>query len=136
MARKAIALALFSLLLLGGCGRAAPALNYEVGPCQGEGAPTRQENRVDISVQDSTIQLAQDVSYVCCARITLHMEQEDDLIKIVETNEGEICRCICAYHITGQVGGLRPGTYRVQVWGVQYQDVHPLELLGEATVNL
>jgi len=138
MTRSKVSLAvLIALLLLTACVSPGLTLQYQIGGCQGEDTSrSRADNRVEITVQDGAVHLSQDVSYVCCASITLKVEREDNLIKVVETNEGEICRCMCGYQITAKVGGLPSGTYRVQVWGIQYQDVHPLELLGEATVNL
>ncbi|MGC8875183.1 MAG: hypothetical protein ACP5SI_12160 [Chloroflexia bacterium] len=118
-----------------GCG-AAPRLSYTVGPCEEQAPAAERQNHVEISSRGSELYIEQDVAYVCCARIALHLERAGDLLKVIETNEGEVCRCMCAYHVSARVHGLAPGRYRVQVWGIRYRDVHPLELLGEETVQL
>jgi hypothetical protein len=80
--------------------------------------------------------MAQKLTYVCCAELELTLEREGSTIRIVERNVGEICRCMCEYLVEGEVTGLDPGTYEVQVWGVEYEDVHSLELLYETQVSL
>jgi len=133
---------LFPLVLLVsllGCG-AVPvdslSLQYTMEECDQSPGALEKESHVEITVQDGVIHISQDVNYVCCAEFGLNLEQDGDLIKIIETNEGEICRCMCRYHIDAQVSGLSRGTWWVEVWGVQYEDVHPLELLGKAEVDL
>jgi hypothetical protein len=124
------------LLFLAGCGASASqaSLNYVVTPCNESG--TQAEAKLEITAQEGAIQISQMASYVCCAQITLRLEQTENLLKIIETNEGEVCRCMCSYPISAQINGLPAGSYRVQVWGIQYQDVHPLERLGEATLEI
>ena len=70
------------------------------------------------------------------AETHVEMQREGGVVKLIETNEGEICRCMCGYALEMENTGLPAGRYTVQVWGIQYDDVHPLELLGEATVDL
>jgi len=38
--------------------------------------------------------------------------------------------------MTVDLAGLAPGTYTVEIWGVQHLDVHSLELLGSAEVTI
>jgi|YelNatPaOPRAMG01_1025707.scaffolds.fasta_scaffold285200_1 hypothetical protein len=136
MARTFRLLAVLGLLFLPlACG-SAPTLSYTVGPCQESAWSPSMQNRVEVFARGSDLYLEQDVAYVCCARIALRLESEGNLLKVIETNEGEVCRCMCAYHVSARVSGLARGRYRVQVWGIQYQDIHPLELLGEETVDL
>ncbi len=130
-----ILLVLATLLLALSCG-SATTFSYTVGPCQESAWSPDLKERVEIVARDSQIRIEQDVGYVCCARIALDLERQGNLLKVIETNEGEVCRCMCAYHVSARIGGLPPGRYRVQVWGIQYQDIHPLELLGENWVDL
>ena len=58
------------------------------------------------------------------------------VIKIVETNVGQVCRCTCGYELSVELNGLQPGTYTVEIWGVQYVPEHPLELLGSGEVTI
>jgi hypothetical protein len=131
------------VFLLGGCAISLspqitelPGLEFSVGPCDESAVEGGREPRVEVSTQGEAVYISQDLRYVCCAEISLALEVDGDLVKIVETNEGEICRCMCFYHIDAKVWYLPPGSYRVEIWGVQYEDVHPLELLGEADIEV
>jgi hypothetical protein len=141
MSRLMAVIGLVGLGLLVACSTAPPtkpALNYTIGGCEEEIEATRSGNggEVEITVQDGIIRVEQRLTYVCCAGLSLAVEQEGYTLKVIETNVGEICRCICEYHVEANIADLAPGTYQVQVWGVQYEDVHPLGLLGEGTVTL
>jgi hypothetical protein len=115
-----------------------PKLEYSVGGCSEESETTRAvtEGEVEIVGQGDTIHVAHNLTYVCCAELVLTIEQEDRTIKLLEKNTGEICRCICEYQVEADITGLNPGEYQVEVWGVEYEDVHTLELLGQATIRL
>lgn len=112
---------------------AIPQLTYEVSECT-ESTPPDMENIVVFTPIPGGMEFEQDISYTCCARIELSLEQSGDTLKVIETNTGEICRCICGYHISARITNLPPGLTRIQVWGIEYPDVHPLELRGE--INL
>jgi len=43
---------------------------------------------------------------------------------------------MCGYEPSAELNGLQPGTYTVEIWGVQYVPMHPLELLGSAEVTI
>jgi hypothetical protein len=60
------------------------------------------------------------LTYVCCAELVLTVEQEGNSIRLLESNVGEICRCLCDYDVEADVLGLEQGVYDVQVWGVKY----------------
>jgi hypothetical protein len=115
-----------------------PKLAYRVGGCAEALAPTRDGNtdEVEIVVEGGKIRMEQTLTYVCCAELELTLEREGSTIRIVERNVGEVCRCICEYFVEGEVTGLDPGTYEVQVWGVEYEGSHSLELLYETQVSL
>lgn len=128
------------LLLLTHCGQPTtePALSYAVGECDQSIAADELANwpAVEITAQGGTVRVRQQINYVCCAEIRVEMQQEGGVVKLIETNVGEICRCMCGYTAEMEITGLPAGRYTIQVWGIQYEDVHPLELLGEATVDL
>ncbi len=91
---------------------------------------------VDVVAEGGVITFQQRLSYVCCAELALFAGREGANIRIIETNTGEVCRCMCGYLIAGEVLGLEPGTYTVSVWGVQHREAHDLELLGSAVVTI
>jgi len=139
-AKKAIIVVMVCLVLVG-CSEPkpeGPAFSYSVGGCEEELESTRSIGgaEVEITVEDGTIHVQQQLTYVCCAELKLTVEREGNTLKVVEANVREICRCICEYKVQAEIADLDPGTYEVQIWGVQYEDLHPLELLGEATVTL
>ncbi len=133
-------------LLLTGCMRPAtvrplavtPKLTYTAGECRQDISPDKLQSwaKVEISAADGVVKVTQNIDYVCCAKIEAQIEVEGQVIKIVETNVGQICRCKCGYELQAEIAGLPTGTYTIQVWGVQYQDAHPLEPLGEAEIKL
>jgi len=121
-----------------GFGTTRPALEYAVGGCTDESDTSRGgvTSEVEITSNADAIHLEQRLTYVCCAELELTLEREGNAIRIMETNVGEICRCMCEYYIAAEVSGLGPGEYDVEVWGVEYEDLHRPELLGEGRVTL
>ena len=115
-----------------------PTLTYSVGGCSEQAETTRAatDGEVEIVGQGDTIHVSQKLTYVCCAELVLTTEQEGSTIKLLEKNTGEICRCMCDYEVEADITGLNPGVYQVEVWGVEYEDVHIPELLGQATIRL
>lgn len=113
-------------------------LSAAVGACDETLAPDALEewHGAEFEVRDGLIHFTHKVHYVCCAELALAAGRDGSAIKIVETNVGEVCRCMCGYTITAELTGLQPGTYTVEIWGVQHLRVHPLELLGEQTVTV
>jgi len=114
------------------------ALSFDVGPCEEPTSPDTLHEwaGVEIIVQGDVIHVEQNLSYVCCAELALSAGRDGEVIKLIETNVGEVCRCVCGYPVIANIDGLDPGTYTVEVWGVQHFDVHPLELLGSAEVTV
>lgn len=117
---------------------AGPELIYTVGGCAEATTAARAATDADVLIEGegSTIHVEHRLTYVCCAELVLTVEQEGNRIRIVESNAGEICRCLCDYDVEADVSGLEPGIYDVQLWGVEYQDVHAPELLGQASIAL
>jgi hypothetical protein len=115
-----------------------PAMTYSVGGCNEQSETTRATaaGEVQIVGQGDTIHVSQELNYVCCAELVLTMAQQDTTIRLLEKNVGELCRCMCDYEVEADITGLTTGVYEVEVWGVEYQDVHTPELLGQATITL
>ena len=114
------------------------ALPGGVGECDEGITPTTDPEwaKVEITVRGGDIHVEQNLSYVCCAELAIAAGQDGDVIKLIETNVGEVCRCMCRYPVTARLADLPPGTYTVEVWGVQRLGIHPLELLGRSEVQV
>ncbi len=113
-------------------------LTSAAGPCD-ESIPLDELDTwagVEVTAQNGAIHIEQNLFYVCCAELALSAGQEGATIKVIETNVGEVCRCMCGYSVRMDLTGLPSGRYTVEVWGVQHRDVHPLELLGSAEVTI
>jgi hypothetical protein len=117
---------------------ALPSLSFDIGPCD-ETVPLdalREWAGVEITVQEGSIHVEQHLSYVCCAELALAGGRNGETIKVIETNTGAVCRCMCGRPVMADLAGLDPGAYTVEVWGVQHFDVHPLALLGRVEVTV
>jgi hypothetical protein len=114
------------------------ALSFDVGPCDENLSPdtVREWAGVKIVVQQDVVHIDQVLSYTCCAELALSAGRDGQIVRVIETNVGEVCRCMCGYPVIANMDGLDPGTYTVEVWGVQHLDIHPLELLGSAEVTV
>ena len=123
----------------------APKLTYEVGGCGDQKAGEIKrgaslQNEVEVSVGDSSIKLLHHLRYVCCAEIEVELASVEEvdgqvLIKLLEKNVGEMCKCICSYEVSIKLSGLKPGTYRIQIIGVEFEDM-PTEVLWEGIVKI
>lgn len=143
---RAVVIWTLMLVLIAGCqgkatvppSSAAPELTYTVGECRQDIPMGKLASwaGVDVRAQEGTVSIDQRIDYVCCAEIEARLEVEGQVVRIVETNIGQVCKCMCGYDLQGEITGLPPGSYTVEVWGVQHQDVHPLELLGQAEATL
>lgn len=135
-----VAVAVFLLIVLAGCSGTPgePALSYTVGACDEGMTPAELAEwaGVDIAAEEGLVRIHQRVNYVCCAEIVVQMERQGNRIRLIERNEGDICRCFCGYTVEIEVSGLPGGHYEIRVWGVEYEEVHPLDLLGEGAVDL
>lgn len=135
--RTALLLLLLMLLALGCQTPGAPQMTYTVSPCQEGIAPGDLASwaKVEAHTEGGKILLQQNLDYVCCAKVELRLERQGSLLKVTETNVGEMCRCKCGYVIAAEITGLPRGRYTLQVWGVAFEDQQP-ELLGETAINL
>jgi hypothetical protein len=114
------------------------SLSFNVGECDQSITPSTMPEweKVEITVQDGDIHVEQNLSYDCCAELEIAAGQSGDVIKLIETNVGQVCRCVCGYPVTARLTNLPAGTYTVEVWGVQLLGLHPLELLGSSEVQI
>jgi hypothetical protein len=114
------------------------AVEATVGECDESIPPDELDDwaAVEISALDDGVHIEQNLSYVCCAEIAISAGVDESVIKIIETNTGEVCRCVCGYPISLDVTDIPAGAYTVEVWGVQHLDTHPLILLdgGEVVI--
>ncbi len=121
-----------------------PTLTYVVGGCSSSfEEPVRgysSTSRVELTVDAFSMNLIHHLSYVCCADMVVDlepMEPREDyvLLRIIERNVGEMCRCICDYEIAIKVSDLGPGRYKVELYGIEYEDM-PAEKLWENFIEL
>ncbi len=122
-----------------------PNLAYNVGGCSSMSynGLTRgygSTSRIELTTSPSSINMIHHLSYVCCADIVVSLEPMEHrgdhmLLKIVERNVGEMCRCICEYEIAIKIADLEPGRYKIELYGVEYEDM-PAEKLWEELIEL
>jgi hypothetical protein len=116
---------------------AMPALTYEVGECD-ESLDVEALNEWDeltTEAADDDVAFTHRLAYVCCADLVLSAGYDADAetIRLVETNVGDMCRCMCGYKITGALSDLPSGDYRLEIWGVQHIPSEESLMLLEAT---
>jgi hypothetical protein len=114
---------------------APPRLSYQAGACD-ETNVLELKDQVTFTTAANKILIDQQARYVCCAKIDMILQQQDNLLKVIETNTGKVCKCICGYHLQAQIEDLPPGSYQVQVWGIQFENSQQAKLLGEGAVTL
>jgi hypothetical protein len=94
---------------------------------------------VEIKAFNDSIFLTHNLTYSCCAEIHAYFEiiekQNFKIIKIKEKNEKEVCRCLCNYIINMSILNLDKGLYRVEIWGIEFDD-NPGEILFEKYVSI
>jgi hypothetical protein len=115
-----------------------PSLSFNIGTSDPAITSSTAQDwaGVEISTQDGIIHLKHNLRYACCAEIELAIGQDGNVIRVIETNVGDICSCTAGYPIAMRVRDLPPGAYTVEVWGVQYHDIYTLELLGQGEVTI
>lgn len=109
-------------------------LSYSVSECKNVSF-VESFNSVGIKTEGSNIIIRQNISYVCCAKIVLMAEQQSGIIKIIEENIGEVCRCMCGYAVDAEIKNLKSGKYNIEVWGIKYKELEP-QLLGKKEVEI
>ena len=116
---------------LSACGLVAgkPELTYTMGECD-QSIPMNQLAdwaKVEITAENGVVHIRQNINYVCCADIKVVMKREGNVIKLIETNRGQVCKCMCGYQTVVEIKGLPKGEYMAEIWGVEYQDVNSLK---------
>jgi hypothetical protein len=115
-----------------------PSLRYEITPCSTEAVRGDAETGADAFMvsrtTDGSVRIQQNQSYVCCANITIRMEDEGRAVRIYEDNIGEMCRCICPFSADMTVSGAS-GLERIEVYGIRYRDVQGYALLFNTTLE-
>jgi len=122
-----------------------PSLSYEVGGCSSKSVGEikrgqRLESSVEVSAEGSSIKLLHHLRYVCCADMAVELQSVEKkngymVLRILEKNNGEICRCICEYEIMIEISALKSGRYKLEIYGVEFDDM-PVEKLWEGEVEL
>gem|GEM_PF-1099151 len=107
-------------------------LSYEVSECNESW--TNITEKVDVKAYDS-IKISHDLPYTCCANITLDLERDGNSLKIIETNIGEVCRCMCGYRIDAEITGLNSGKYDLEIWGVKKEGYDHYRKIYDGTVD-
>ncbi|MBP0018408.1 MAG: hypothetical protein J7647_12770 [Cyanobacteria bacterium SBLK] len=77
---------------------------------------------ISVEVQKNTVLFSHRLGYACCADIQLDSQVSENVITIIERNEGQYCRCSCNYSIDGTLADLAPGNYELQVYGMKHRD--------------
>ncbi len=120
-------------------GDGRPQLSFKVTPCDQNAGVPATGGSLQADVQNGQLLITQSIAYVCCAdiQVALGWDGETRTIKLIETNTGEVCRCMCSYPMQAAMTSLLSGTYRLEVWGVQKLDAgHPLELLHALEIQI
>lgn len=108
-----------------------PSFNYTVGQC----GASNYQHEFNIEVRNHDLIVHHILPYVCCADITVRVDQSDHEINFFEVNTGDVCRCICVYNVSATVSNLDPGTYTVRIFGVEYKD-QKAKLLYNSSVSI
>ncbi len=112
-------------------GDGRPSLTFNVTPCDQNAGIPAQGDSLQTDIKDGQLLITQNIAYVCCADIKVSLGWDGDTrtLKLIESNAGQVCRCMCAYPMQATIGPLPAGTYRLEVWGVQKLDAaHTLDL--------
>lgn len=116
---------LFLLLVFFGCQGITSdrSFSYTVGGCQQiraipEIPKSAESGEVRAYWSGDSIVIEHNLTYVCCANITLTENVSGDRIIITETNVGEMCRCICTYYVSATFKGLEKKRYTIELRAV------------------
>ncbi len=93
---------------------------------------------VDIRPLEDGFSFVHRVPYVCCSNVIFATggNPSRGVIRVIETNIGEVCRCMCPVVVAGEVHGLSPKPYTVEFWGIQKEPAHHLELLEMVEITV
>lgn len=117
-----------------------PKLEFVVSGCEDKNEEVYenirggiQQENVEINVEENYVKLKHHLKYVCCAKVVVKFEKIGNVIKLIEKNEGDMCRCICEYDVESKVGPLTNGRYTIELYGVEFEDM-PGEKLFEKEI--
>jgi hypothetical protein len=115
-----------------------PSLAYTVSGCN-EKSNKSALNYASLNIQTPIVEpnnkylhISHDVSYVCCANLTLRWDMKGNVIEVREINTGHMCYCLCNYNVSASIGPLPSGVYLVNIFGVEYSDYPGVLLLNES----
>lgn len=115
-------------------------LSYQTGDCSQErfrSSNTSSVSDLDYEIAGNRLIVNQQLNYVCCADIRLSKKLVNNKIKVYETNQGGMCKCLCTYPIKFNITGLTPASYTLQVYGIGYEDYgHNYSLLNEIDLRI
>ena len=115
MLRIACVLSTLLFLSLGQPARAQYDPEWCLGP---------EGDQFSVTVEDSAFTMFhQGAEYNCCPdSIELQVSIDGDLISLreVEHLESGGCACMCCFNLSATVGGLAPGTYRLEILWLEY----------------
>ncbi|MFZ5365362.1 MAG: DUF333 domain-containing protein [Patescibacteria group bacterium] len=114
-------------------------VDYEVRGCDEEKLrdPLAQEKKdriADMTIDGNYVNFTHYLNYVCCADIEVEImdtvvEDDKTTIKLLESNTGEMCRCVCDYEVDITLGYLDPFKYTVEMYGVEFEGEQEPQLL-------
>ena len=125
-------------------GFSPPKLSYQVLGCidrrAGELSRARSTSLANLTILDSRVRIAHKLTYVCCADIVVELNSSERIedytvLRILERNIGEVCRCICTYTVLIELSDLRPGRYKIEIYGVEHEAT-PARKLWEAWIEI
>jgi len=112
--------------------------SWEAEPCDPAISPEGLAGwqGADFRAHDGQLVFTHRLRYVCCAELAVSAGRDGRVIRVLETNLGEVCRCSCGYEIQGEITGLETGDYTIEIWGVQHESTPQLSLLAVAEVSV
>ncbi len=97
-------------------------LSYNVSECEHVTFESMGK-KIDVSIENKTVRIHQDLPYVCCANITVELKEKNNTLQIIENNIGGICKCMCMYYVEAEIANLKPGKYELEIYGVKEENV-------------
>ena len=97
-----------------GCSDASRSVG---GPCA--------DDRVELTVDGRTLHAVHwDASYNCCPPddISVSLFVEGNVLRLIETDPGDGCHCVCCYDVETTIIDLAPGMYIVEYCWEDYDD--------------
>lgn len=99
-------------------------ISYSVLGCSGDAFSLTEEDlakppyKMTAETVGDTIKLYKKQSHYCGADITIEMQKEGNVIKLIESNHNAIAKCMCLYDVNVTLTDLE-GKYKIELWGVK-----------------